>query len=120
MKVLAINGSPREGGNTEILLKEVLKSIEAEGIDTTLIKVGGSGIKPCMACSACFHGKNRKCIMNDDIFNKLFEEMLKAELIEYVAGQGVISPLAAQKAYLGDQKRIEGSLRAIIGQAKDE
>lgn len=81
MKVLAINGSPREGGNTELLLKEVLKSIEAEGIDTALIKIGASGIKPCMACGACFESKNRKCIINDDIFNGIFEEMVSADAI---------------------------------------
>ncbi len=81
MKVLAINGSPREGGNTELLLKAVLKSIEDEGIDTTLLRIGASGIKPCMACGACFESKNRKCIMSGDNFNKIFEEMLSADAI---------------------------------------
>jgi len=33
MKVVAINGSARKGGNTAILLRTVLKELEAEGID---------------------------------------------------------------------------------------
>ena len=34
MKVIAINGSPRRGGNTEILLKKVLEPLEAAGWST--------------------------------------------------------------------------------------
>ena len=33
MKVLGIYGSPRKGGNTELLLEEVLKGAEAEGAE---------------------------------------------------------------------------------------
>jgi multimeric flavodoxin WrbA len=31
MKAIAINGSPRRGGNTEIMLKKVLEPLEAAG-----------------------------------------------------------------------------------------
>ena len=81
MKVLAFNGSPREGGNTEILLKEVLKSIEAKGIETELIQVGGKEIFGCKACGACRINKNKKCAFDNDIFNECFEKILKADAI---------------------------------------
>ena len=32
MKVLGINGSPRKGGNTEILIRKVFEELEKEGI----------------------------------------------------------------------------------------
>lgn len=41
MKVVAINGSPRKGGNTEQLLLKVLEPIQACGIETELIQIGG-------------------------------------------------------------------------------
>ena len=41
MKVIGINGSPRKGGNTEILLKTVFQELENEGIETELIQLGG-------------------------------------------------------------------------------
>ena len=41
MKVVAFNGSPRQNGNTSILLKEVLQVLETEGIQTSLIQVVG-------------------------------------------------------------------------------
>lgn len=53
MYVVAFNGSSRKNGNTEIILKKCLAKIEEAGIDTEIITVGGTGIKPCMACDAC-------------------------------------------------------------------
>ena len=40
MKVIAFNGSPREKGNTNILLTTVLQEISKEGIETDLIQLG--------------------------------------------------------------------------------
>ena len=37
MKVLLINGSPRENGNTFTALSEVAKTLNSEGIDTEII-----------------------------------------------------------------------------------
>jgi multimeric flavodoxin WrbA len=53
MKVLAFNGSPRKGGNTELLLRKVLEPIEEAGIETELIQVGGTNIHGCKACFGC-------------------------------------------------------------------
>ena len=42
MYALAINGSPRKGGNTELLLNEVLNELKEGGWQTELVKVGGT------------------------------------------------------------------------------
>ena len=39
MRVVAFNGSPREDGNTGILLRYVLREIETAGIETELVQV---------------------------------------------------------------------------------
>ena len=49
MKVIAINGSPRKKGNTEILIREVLKVLEKNGIETELIQIGGKKVNSCVA-----------------------------------------------------------------------
>ena len=36
MKIVAFNGSPRKGGNTELLIKEVFKPIQEAGIISTV------------------------------------------------------------------------------------
>jgi multimeric flavodoxin WrbA len=66
MKVIAIIGSPRKGGNTELLAEHTLKAIAEEGLDTELIRLAGMDIKPCNACMVCL--KEEKCSIADDLF----------------------------------------------------
>lgn len=49
MKAVAINGSPRQGGNTEVMLKKVLEPLDAAGWSTEYLKVGGRPVRGCMA-----------------------------------------------------------------------
>ena len=58
MKALAINGSPRKGGNTEILLKKVLAPLAAAGWETEFVQLGGANIHGCRACYQCRKRKN--------------------------------------------------------------
>ncbi|UWX58323.1 flavodoxin family protein [Chlorobaculum sp. MV4-Y] len=79
MKVIGINGSPRPAGNTSIMLKTVFESLEAEGIETELIQVGGTDIKGCRACYACTKNKNSQCSTKNDGFNEIFAKMAEAD-----------------------------------------
>lgn len=81
MKVVAINGSPRKGGNTEIMLNAVLEPIKAAGIETKIIQVGGQNIHGCRGCWACQKLLNRKCAFNDDIVNDILEDLFSANAI---------------------------------------
>lgn len=80
MKALAINGSPRSGGNTEILLGKVLEPIAAAGHQAEIVQVGGTGIRGCTGCGACRTLKNRRCAMAD-AFNPVFAKMIAADAI---------------------------------------
>ncbi len=81
MKVVAINGSPRKGGNTEILLRKVLEPLSAAGWETEFIQLGGKKIKGCTACYGCFNTSDGRCTVKTDIFNECFEKMLAAQAI---------------------------------------
>jgi multimeric flavodoxin WrbA len=81
MKAVAINGSPRKGGNTEILLKQVLVPLAAAGWETQFIQVGGTDIRGCKACYHCFDTKNSRCGQKNDPFNSCMEKMVAAEAI---------------------------------------
>ena len=50
MKVLAINGSPRKGGNTFLMLQKALEPIAAAGIETELVELHGINYLGCIAC----------------------------------------------------------------------
>jgi len=79
MKVVAINGSARKGGNTAILLRYVLKELEKEGIETELIELSGMQIHGCRACHACSKLKNHRCSQTSDMGNPIIEKMEAAD-----------------------------------------
>lgn len=79
MYAIAINGSPRKGGNTEVLLQEVLAELKNGGWETELVKVGGTAIRGCIACGKCFENQDNECSVKKDNFNKIFAKMLKAD-----------------------------------------
>lgn len=81
MKVLAINGSPRKKGNTELLLRTVLDELDKAGAKTELVQIGGKKIKGCVACMKCKKEKDARCHKKNDLANELIEKMVKADAI---------------------------------------
>lgn len=79
MKVFGINGSPRRHGNTSIIIEEVFKELEKNGIETELIQLGGLPIRGCMSCMKCFENRNGKCVIEKDGFNDILDKMAKAD-----------------------------------------
>ena len=74
LKVLVLNGSPHEEGSTATALKEAIKSLNAQGIETEIVQVGSQPIRGCMACSQC--SQTGKCVV-EDLVNEVapkFEE----------------------------------------------
>ena len=78
MKAVAIVGSPRKNGNTEILSHHTLKASQEEGLDTELIRLANLEIKPCTACEAC--RKEEHCPIEDD-FWPIYNKMKEADVI---------------------------------------
>jgi multimeric flavodoxin WrbA len=75
IKVLGIAASPRRGGNSDLLLDEVLRGTTEDGAaDVEKIIVSSLKIAPCNECNSC--STTGKCIIKDDmqvIYQKLFE-----------------------------------------------
>lgn len=63
MKVLLINGSPRQDGNTATALREMEKIFHQEGVETEMIHVGKECIRGCIACGGC--KMLGKCVFED-------------------------------------------------------
>ena len=79
MKVVAFNGSPRAAGNTSALLRYVLAGLEAEGVGTELVQVGGKPVRGCTACYKCFADRNRRCAIEGDAVNECIAKMAEAD-----------------------------------------
>lgn len=63
MKVLLINGSPNEHGNTYTALEEAAAALRESGIETEIFWIGRKGVRGCTGCGACAGGKG--CIHRD-------------------------------------------------------
>ena len=81
MYALAINGSPREGGNTERMLSAALGPLRDAGWRTELVQVGGRPMRGCIACFQCHKNKDKRCVLTEDAFNEVFARMLEADAI---------------------------------------
>ena len=76
MKVLLINGSPKEQGNTAYALAQMAEVFAAEGIETETIQVGNQLIRGCQGCGACY--KLGKCVF-DDMVNETAVKLAQAD-----------------------------------------
>ncbi|MBQ7243242.1 MAG: flavodoxin family protein [Bacilli bacterium] len=65
MKVLIINGSPRQGGNSSRLIEELKKVFDSEGVETEVYSIGTKDIRGCMACNYC--ATHDGCVFKDDV-----------------------------------------------------
>lgn len=77
MRILAICGSPRKG-NTEFMLKTLLKSAEAKGADTELLLLRNKNIEFCDGCLTC--DETGKCHIKDDM-QEIYPRLLEADMI---------------------------------------
>jgi multimeric flavodoxin WrbA len=74
-RLLALAGSPRRGGNTEILLDEALAAAGTAEADKILL--GELAIQGCRACDACRYGR---CPLDDDM-QELYPKLDAADIL---------------------------------------
>lgn len=82
MKVLGIWGSPRKGGNSEILLDAFLKGAAAGGAEVEKVDLRKLKISPCLEIYHCF--KEGTCPIKDDMLD-LYPKLLDAEVVALAA-----------------------------------
>lgn len=121
MKVLGIVGSPRKGGNTEILVKEALTAAREAGAQTELVSVVGKNIAGCDGCSSCH--RTGTCHIKDDM-QSIYGQLESADAIIFGSPVYFGSVSAQAKAimdrtfkYLEDPKnprKLRGKVAAPI------
>ncbi len=78
VKVLGLFGSPRRGGNTEILLEEALKGAEKEGAKIERLYLSDFTLTPCKECHGCDRTGN--CVILDDM-QKIYPILQEADVV---------------------------------------
>ena len=81
MKIIAVNGSPRKGWNTEKMLQSALNGATSQGAQTQLIRLYDLNFKGCKSCLACKRiGAQRKCYVKDEL-TPVLEELSNADAV---------------------------------------
>ncbi|MDO9333595.1 MAG: flavodoxin family protein [Dehalococcoidales bacterium] len=95
MKVLAIAGSPRRQGNTDLLLAELLKGAASKGAEVEAVFLQNLKFSTCVHCDSCL--KEGKCRIQDDM-QKIYDKLAEADVIVLaspVQFAGITAPLKA-------------------------
>ncbi len=102
MKILGISGSPRKGGNTDIVVQEALKAAEELVAEVEFISLAGKTIKQCEACDYCV--KHKRCHHDDDA-DMFLAKMHEADGI-IMASPVYFGNVTAQIKSLIDRERV--------------
>jgi multimeric flavodoxin WrbA len=66
-KIVIVNGSPRENGNSVRLAGEVARGARGNGAEVEVFNLHKLAINPCNACDACRKSGAKGCIVKDDM-----------------------------------------------------
>jgi len=78
VRVLGLFGSPRRGGNTDLLLEEMLKGAEEAGAQIERTRISGLEFSPCIECHGC--DETGECVLDDDM-EMVYPKLLKADCV---------------------------------------
>lgn len=78
-KVLILSGSPRKGGNSDLLCDEFMRGAIENGNKVEKIRVVSKKVEPCRACYYC-RLSDGKCAIEDDM-GEILQKMIDADVI---------------------------------------
>lgn len=71
--IIVLSGSPRKGGNTDLLVDAFVKGAEKNN-DVEVVSVADYKVNPCIGCNSCFDKEGHDCFQQDDmqaVYDKL-------------------------------------------------
>lgn len=78
-KIVILSGSPRKGGNSELLCDQFMRGATETGNQVEKIFVCDKSINYCTACDAC-QGNGGICVQKDDMA-EILDNMISADVI---------------------------------------
>ncbi len=96
-KILAVGGSPRKGGNTDLLLSKIAEGAGAAGAEVELIRLGELQIRECDGCHACWKG--RPCSKKDDML-AVYPKIAASDVIVFGTPVYWYGPTALMKMFI--------------------
>jgi len=109
VKVLGIYGSPRKGGNTDLLLDRILEGAQAAGAEVDSIYARKLKISGCIECGSC--DDTGECAIHDDM-DAVYPMLQEADVI-FLASPNFFYNVTAQVKLLIDRSQAMWSKRLL-------
>ena len=113
MRILGIMGSPRLGGNTDLLLDAALSGARSQGAEVEKIVVDRMNISPCREHYGCLEDGN--CVIRDDM-DALYPKLLEADAV-IVASPMFFYGITAQLKALVDRCQALWARKHVLKQS---
>ena len=79
MNILILSGSPRKGGNTDLLVEAFVKgTLQKHHVE--VVSVRDYKVNPCVGCNVCFKSKDNTCVQKDDM-TIIYEKMAHTDML---------------------------------------
>ena len=78
-KIVVLAGSPRIGGNTDVLVESFVKGASEQN-EVEVISVHDYQVNPCMGCNSCFTREGNLCHQGDDM-PRIYEKLAQADVL---------------------------------------
>jgi multimeric flavodoxin WrbA len=115
MKVLGIYGSPRKGGNSDLLLDRALAGAKAAGAEVMRVYARDLKISGCLECGGC--DDTGTCVVPDDM-EKVYPLLEEADII-FLSSPIFFYSVTAQAKALIDRSQAMWSKR-LLGKAPEK
>ncbi|TWH46753.1 flavodoxin family protein [Sporomusa sp. KB1] len=125
--ILVVTGSPRVGGNSDLLADAFIKGAAKAGHEVVKCEAGRKNIMGCKACDTCY-SKGKPCSFDDD-FNSIAPLMEKADVIVFITPLYWFTFPTQLKALIDKtysfiigkkEQNIKESMLLVCGEEKDE
>ena len=123
-EILAIGGSPRIHGNSDVLLKHILKGVQEKNVPAEGIHLRDYYFKPCIGCEKC--RKDKICTGLNDGMHLLYPKITKSQGLILLSPTHNYNITAWMKAFIDrlycfynfDDKRPRGWSSRLAGQKR--
>ena len=114
MRLTAILGSPRQGGNTDVLLEKAIETARDRFVSVEKIVLNNLNIRPCQECGRCL--KTGTCHIKDDMAI-IYEALDKADAV-IIASPIFFGNVSAQTKTMIDRMQCFWARKYILKKSK--
>ncbi len=123
-RILAIGGSPRVHGNSDVLLEHILNGVQGENVPAEGIQLRDYYFKPCIGCERC--RKDKICTGLHDGMHLVYPEIIKSQGLILISPTHNYNITAWMKAFIDrlycfydfDDNRPRGWTSRLAGQKR--